>query len=307
MIDASSEIFGPEERRVRGFRQLRQEAGFVEILTPFAQDSSNPHAPERGNSSFDRRHRGSLSVLWSLPGPSSGARRSLFGGWVLGGILTGQTGQPFSPLNSYGACTDANGDGILNNDRPSIGNLAAPLDSVALLRDPNCIDLTQGYMDLAGNAVDPATAHFVQNPLGVTASHPFTVAMGSRNETFVAGNAGRNILIGPHIVNLDLSVIKNLSIGERAVLQLRMEAYDLLNKANPGVPIGNVFSTAVQAVPALAFGGGIPALPTPARVSGQIPENSLDAFDPFTGPLFLTSRYMNTSSRRLQAALKFTF
>lgn len=307
MIDTSSEIFGPEERRVRGFKQVRQDAGFVEILTPFAQDSSNPHAGERGNSSFDRRHRGSLSVLWSLPGSSSGVRRAMLGGWVLGGILSGQTGQPFSPLNSFGACTDANGDGILSNDRPSIGDPAAALNSVALLRDSNCIDVTRGYIDLAGNSVDPATAHFVQNPLGVTASQPFTVPVGNRNETFIAGNAGRNILIGPHIINLDLSVIKNFNIGERAVLQFRVEGYDLLNRANVGAPIGNVFSAAIQAVPPLAFGGGTASSPTPARVSGLIPENSLDAFDPAAGALFLSTRYMNTSSRRLQAALKFTF
>ncbi|PYU35982.1 MAG: hypothetical protein DMG31_02450 [Acidobacteria bacterium] len=307
MIDTSSEIFGPELRRVRGFKQVRQEAGFVEISTPFAQDSTNAHAGERGNSSFDRRHRGSLSALWSLPGPSSGARQAVLGGWILGGILSGQSGQPFSPLNSYAACIDANGDGILTNDRPSIGNPAAPLNSVAIIRDPSCINVSKGYKDLAGNPIDPATAHFVQNPLGVTASQPFTVPMGNTNETFVAGNAGRNILVGPHIINLDLSVIKDFKLGERAVLQFRLEAYDLLNKANPGVPIGNVFSAAAQAVPALAFGGGSASSPTPSRVSGLIPENSLDAFDPAAGALFLSTNYMNTSSRRLQAALRFTF
>jgi hypothetical protein len=147
----------------------------------------------------------------------------------------------------------------------------------------------------------------VQNPLGVTVSQPFTVSIGNTTETFVAGNAGRNILVGPYIVNLDLSLMKNFSLGERAVLQLRLEAYDLLNKANPGVPSGNVFSAAAQAVPALAFGGGSASSPTPSRVSGLIPENSLDAFDPAAAALFLSTRYMNTSSRRLQAALKFTF
>jgi hypothetical protein len=307
MIDTSSEIFGPELRRVRGFKQVRQDAGFVEIITPFAQDPTNAHEGERGNSSFDRRHRGSLSFLWSLPGPSSGAGQTIAGGWVLGGILSGQTGQPFSPLNSYGACIDANGDGILSNDRPSVGNAAAPLNSVALIRDPSCIDLTKGYKDLAGSPIDPAAAHFVQNPLGVTVSQPFTVSIGNTTETFVAGNAGRNTLIGPYIVNLDLSLMKNFSLGERAVLQFRLEAYDLLNKANPGVPSGNVFSAAAQAVPALAFGGGSASSPTPSRVSGLIPENSLDAFDPAAAALFLSTRYMNTSSRRLQAALKFTF
>jgi hypothetical protein len=43
-------------------------------------------------------------------------------------------------------------------------------------------------------------------------------------------------------------------------------------------------------------------------VTGIIPENSLDAFDPATGqPLFLSRRFMNTSSRRLQTGMRFIF
>ena len=309
MMDTASEIFGPDVRRVRSFRTIRQEAGTVEVITPFAQDPSNPHAAERGNSSFDRRHRGALSFLWSLPQPAPGTARAVLGGWQLGGVLTGQTGQPFSPINSYGACIDASGDGILSNDRPSLGNPSAPLDSVAFVADPRCVSIAPtaqfptGYKDASGNSIDPATAHFVQVPLGLTPGTPFT----SGSNTFIAGNVGRNTLIGSRIVNLDFSVMKNFHLREGKTLQLRLEAYDLLNKANPGMPIGNVFSAGAQAAPALAFGSVNPS-PTPARVTGLIPENSLDAFDATTGaPLFLSQRFMNTSSRRIQAAVKFTF
>jgi Carboxypeptidase regulatory-like domain len=309
MIDTSSEIFGPDVRRVRSFRTIRQEAGTVEVITPFAQDPDNPHVAERGNSSFDRRHRGALSFLWSLPEPAPGGARALLRGWQLGGVLTAQTGQPFSPINSYGACTDANGDGTLSNDRPSLGNVSAPLNSVALVADPRCVSIaptTQfptGYKDASGNSIDPATAHFVQVPLGLTPGTPFTVGA----KTFVAGNVGRNTLMGPRIINLDFSLLKNFHVGERASLQLRLEVYDLLNKANAGIPIGNVFSAGAQSAPALAFGSVAPS-PTPARVTGLIPENTLDAFDAVSGgPLFLSQRFMNTSSRRIQAAVKFIF
>jgi hypothetical protein len=132
--------------------------------------------------------------------------------------------------------------------------------------------------------------------------------------TFIAGNAGRNILIGPSIINLDFSAIKNLHPREGLTLQLRFEVYNLLNRPNAGVPIGNVFSANAQAVPALAFGTVLPspfgglAAPTPARISGMVPENSLDAFDSNTlGPLFLSRRFMNTSSRHIQAGLKILF
>jgi hypothetical protein len=212
-------------------------------------------------------------------------------------------------VNSFGACTDANGDGILSNDRPSVGNPRAPLSSIALVADPNCVSIaptTQfptGYKDATGNSIDPSTAHFVQVPLGLTPGTPFSVGLS----TFVAGNGGRNILTGPRLINFDMSVFKDFRVGERVTLDFRVEAYDLLNKANPGAPLGNVYSVGAQNVPALAFGQVIPSS-TPARVSGLIPENSLDAFDAATGaPLFLSPKFMNTSSRHLQVALKLIF
>jgi hypothetical protein len=304
MLDNGSEIFGPDVRRISNLRLLRQNAEPFEVITPFAQDPNNTTSSERGNSSLDRRHRASLSFLWTPPAPSStNWAKSVFGGWGLSGIFSVQTGQPYSPLNSFGACADASGDGNLTNDRPSIGNGKAPLNRIALIADPNCIDLSKGYKDATGSPIDPSTAHFVQVPLGAKPGTVFAVG----TESFVAGNAGRNILTGPGLTNLDLAVSKEFSFHERLRMQLRFEAYDLANTRNPGSPIGDAYSTATQAAPALAFTSGTAPL-TPARVTGVIPENSLDAIDAATGTsLFLSRRFMNTSSRRMQAAVKFVF
>ncbi|HVH73266.1 MAG TPA: hypothetical protein VNB49_19455, partial [Candidatus Dormibacteraeota bacterium] len=180
MIDTGSEIFDPDVRRARSFKSLRRNPNTVEILSIFAQDAKNPHTGERGNSSFDRRHRGSASFLWTLPSPGSGIERGLLGGWELGGVFSAQAGQPFSPLNSFGACSDASGDGILTNDRPSIGSISAPLDRIALVADPNCVSIapgalsSTGYIDTQGQPIDPATAHFVQVPLGHKPGTSFT-------------------------------------------------------------------------------------------------------------------------------------
>jgi hypothetical protein len=302
-IDNASEIFGPEVRRVRDFKFLRKNAAPIEVITPFAEDFANTTSGERGDSSYDRRHRIALSFVWSLPSPSSASMRWILGGWEVSGIFTKQSGAPFSPLNSFGACTDANGDGNLTNDRPSIGDPRAPLDRVALAKDPNCLDLTQGYVDVFGNSIDPSTAHFVQVPLGARTGSTFTAG----GATFVAGNAGRNILRGPSLSQLDLSVHKELRLTERLALHLRMEAFDILNSQNAGNAIGNPFIVDTEAAPALAFGTILPAV-TPARATGIIPENSIDAFDSATHqPLFLSRQFMNTSSRQLQAGVKLIF
>jgi hypothetical protein len=304
MLDNGSEIFGPNVRRIKNLRLVRQNAEPFEVITPFAQDPNNTTSGERGNSSLDRRHRVSLSFLWALPSPFSGAlAKSIFGGWQWSGIFSLQTGQPFSPLNAFAACADAGGDGNLTNDRPSLGDLKAPVNRIALLKDPNCVDPSQGYLDVSGNPIDPKTAHFVQVPLGVGPGTAFAVG----TESFVAGNAGRNILTGPGLTNFDLAISKEISFHEHFRIQLRFEAYDVTNTHNPGSPIGDAYSTATQAAPALAFTSGTAPI-TPARVTGVIPENSLDAIDAATGrSLFLTRHFMNTSSRRMQAAVRLVF
>jgi len=54
------------------------------------------------------------------------------------------------------------------------------------------------------------------------------------------GNAGRNSITGPGLVNLDFSVYKNFAvkkISESASVQFRAEFFNILNHANFGPPL----------------------------------------------------------------------
>src|SRR5262249_34781975 len=53
------------------------------------------------------------------------------------------------------------------------------------------------------------------------------------------GNSGRNILRGPGFDNLDLGIIRDFVFHERFRLQLRGEAFNLLNHPNFSIPTGN--------------------------------------------------------------------
>jgi hypothetical protein len=81
--------------------------------TIFPQDNYNLRA-ERGSSDFDIRQRLSWSFTYELPVLHS-VPKLLGAGWQLGGILTLQTGQPFSVLTGKGL----SGTG-LGNDRPDL-------------------------------------------------------------------------------------------------------------------------------------------------------------------------------------------
>jgi len=81
--------------------------------TIFPQNNYNLKA-ERGSSDFDIRQRLSWSFTYDVPTLHS-VPKLLGAGWQLGGILTLQTGQPFSVLTGQGL----SGTG-LGNDRPDL-------------------------------------------------------------------------------------------------------------------------------------------------------------------------------------------
>ncbi len=72
---------------------------------------------------------------------------------------------------------------------------------------------------------DSHTAGQWFNPLAFSAPAPYTF-----------GNSGRNIVYGPGMQTLDFAVARTFAVRESARLQLRMEAFNGLNKVNLGTP-----------------------------------------------------------------------
>jgi len=106
----------------------------------------------------------------------------------------------------------------------------------------------------SGNPVNIVTSNStvtgVANTLRPNVTGPITI-IGTADRWFntsvfspVAGfgNLGRNVVIGPGFENTDFSIMRNIELGERFRMQLRIEVFDLLNHANFGQP-GNVVGT----------------------------------------------------------------
>ena len=77
------------------------------------------------------------------------------------------------------------------------------------------------------------------------------IAAGADQRDFFGGGAiGRNTVRGDGFVAVDLALDKVFHLGERHELQVRAEAFNLLNRANYGLPIrvlGNPgFGSAVE-------------------------------------------------------------
>lgn len=56
------------------------------------------------------------------------------------------------------------------------------------------------------------------------------------------GNAGRNIVRGPGLANLDVSLTRWFVLSERARVKLRLECFNAGNFTNPGLPVNDLVS-----------------------------------------------------------------
>jgi hypothetical protein len=199
---------------------------------------SNPYYPmaDWGPATYDVRHAGAINAIYALP-LGRGARflsnrgnavNGLVSGWTVNSILTLQSGFPFTPQLAYNPSN--NGDS----------------------RNPVRAFLNPAF---TGSVV---TGHPNQwfNPNAFIAP--------PSNSGFY-GNLGRNSYTGPGLATWDLSVFKDTSLGDKTSLQLRLEIFNLLNRANFNTP--SLITHILQAPPNATF-------PEISPTAGQITSTS---------------------------------
>jgi hypothetical protein len=193
-----------------------------------AQDVRNLRA-ERALSDYDVSHRWVLSYVYDLPfgagkrlAPSNKIAGFLASGWQMTGILTMQTGRPFSVVT--GADQSATGQ---NADRPNlIGDWRVSNPGPNRWFNP-CTRLANGSLRNCQSGDAPA---WEQNAAG----------------TF--GNAGRNILRGDGLHYFDLGVSRFFRVTERHQFQFRAEVFNLTNHPNFFFPTASLASSAFGAI-----------------------------------------------------------
>lgn len=180
----------------------------------------------RGLADFSIGQNLVINYSWIVPAPKSlhGAAGWAAGGWELGGIFTAQTGLPFTPLIGPDPLGVNSTDPFAYPDRlggsgcRSLVNPGNVNDYIKL----NCFALPTAPASLAAQCT------------------PFPAAPGTCSN--LLGNAGRNEVIGPGLVNLDFSVFKNnyiRRISENFNVQFRAELFNVLNHPNFNAPIDN--------------------------------------------------------------------
>jgi hypothetical protein len=167
-------------------------------------NSQDDPRQNRAVSDFDRPHRFVVSYVYDLPVPGhSFFDHEVFQGWSVGGIITYQSGLPFS-------VTDSTSGG-------AYGNTGGGTATFICARAEDAY--TQG-------SVSDGLEHYL-NPACFTraANVPFAAGAGATGY----GNAPRNAWRGPFQQNWDFVVNKQVQISEKHRLQLRMELFNLFN------------------------------------------------------------------------------
>jgi hypothetical protein len=178
----------------------------------FPQNAYN-YAAEKSNSNLDIRSRFVGNFLWDLPFgqgrrflSNPGAINRVVGGWQVNGIVTLQTGSPYS-------VTAAN-DGLLGFARVEYANCTG---------DP-----------FAGATTDPnryTTTGFLINPAAFSQPGPGQF-----------GTCRPRKFHGPGIRMLDFSIFKDFRFSEHKYLQFRAEFFNAFNHPNFANPSANISS-----------------------------------------------------------------
>jgi hypothetical protein len=192
----------------------------------------------KGPSDFDTRHNWMLSFSWEVPlGEDAGPlARALVANWQVSGIWTMRSGQPLTVFvtsnRSRSQWNPSRGPGI-GQDRASY---APGFDGDSAINGR-----PEQWFNPAAVVLQPAG-------------------------TF--GNTGRGDFVGPDLRTLDIAFNKTVplaALGERTMLDVRVEIFNVLNRPNFGIPELRAFAGQTDGEAPLATFGRISNTITSSR------------------------------------------
>jgi hypothetical protein len=232
----------------------------------------------KGPSDFNAKHNWVVNFNWELPFAKglTGAAGKILDGWSLLGIAQMRSGQPltvFVQNNRSQSKWNPSNSPLLGRDRPSLAP-GYTYESAVLGRPDQWLDPKAFVLQASGTL----------------------------------GNTGRNAFIGPNLRTFDLAATKTTSwskLGERTRIQFRVEAFNLLNRANFGTPVLQVFAGTSPAVNTLVTDPRSPAATCqPTFLANGRPDPS--SLCPTLGT-FGQIRSTVTISRQIQLGLRISF
>lgn len=195
---------------------------------------------------YDRTHTFNFNMVYELPFGKGkqffkeGALSTIFGGFQISSILTLSSGVPLTITDARGTLNRAGRSGL----QPASSNLSTDQlkELFGVFKTPNGVyAFNPAYLYATGS--NGQRIDLTQPlPAGVTISSvrvaspidqsPFAEQVFFRNAPGSTGNLPRYFINGPKYINWDLGISKSIRFTESKRLQLRAEAFNVLNRAN---------------------------------------------------------------------------
>ncbi len=190
---------------------------------------------DRGDADFDARHRVAISAVWNLPYARNqhGFLKQALDGWELAPIITARTGNPFTVFDS----TNNIGDTVsarywipAGYTPPKTGTSASILATGTDFASANTFD----YLNLPPSATyaDPLVGSGELPTCDMTTNSAGNLVSTGQNCHWPSNLLSRNYFRAPGVYNINVALGKTFPITERFKLQIRGEAYNLLNHSN---------------------------------------------------------------------------
>jgi TonB dependent receptor-like, beta-barrel len=231
-------------RRFTHGLSLQANYTFQKVLTNVPSDAQTRFDPRLDNlqpeleysrADYDRAHTFNFNAIYELPFGKSkrflnqgGFLDRLVGGFQLGSIVFVSSGSPISikdvrgTLNRNGRSGRQTAVSTLTTDQIK--------DLIGIFRTPDGVFfINPKVLNITKNAAGVVTEVRGASPVGAP---PFAGQVFFRNDPGQTSGLTRAFINGPMLVTWDASLIKNVRINEGMRIQLRLEAFNLLNRTN---------------------------------------------------------------------------
>ena len=183
---------------------------------------------DKGWCGYQVRHNFIMNSMYVLP--FHGNR--LLEGWQMSGIFSIHSGVPANFIDGFGQAyvNSSSASGTYNrpNYNPNgsvvVNGATLTCDNNPVYSNPKNNPMTQTEHLATANVFYVNPACFSLPPVGEL------------------GNLGRNTIIGPQAIDLDLAITKNTRISERFNVQFRAEFFNILNNVNFSQPALGIFT-----------------------------------------------------------------
>lgn len=212
---------------------------FQKILTDVQSDGQarfdpyldiNNLAVENGRADYDRTHTVNINSIYELPFGkgkpflnSGGLMNAILGGFQFTSIVNISSGAPLSIKDINGTLNRV----ARSNRQTAFSNLTADQ-----IKDLIGIHKVNGIIYFIDPSVIGPDGSATNSNLLSTPGTGFPGQVFFRAQPGQTGNLARNFFNGPWYINWDAGLIKNIAFNERMRVQLRAEAFNVLNHTN---------------------------------------------------------------------------